>query len=347
MDIYDAVYDLLLANPRASAWPEMQAILQRAVAAQPRDWQLPLIACEAVGGTGSQAIPAAAAIACLQTSIILIDDMLDHDPRGEYRRIGSGAAANLAAMFQAIALDVVAQCPTLSPTAKLSILHSLNQTAMTTACGQYLDSQNLGDEAGYWNLVRAKSSPFFGTALEVGALCGLAADEPHTQTHTHTHTARRLRQLGELYGEMIQIHDDLDDSMAQPANPDWLLGRSPLPVLFAKVVAHPQQAQFHALCSRMCNPAAAVGGSPAAEGERAAVADESLVEAQTILIRCGAVSYCFDQLIARYRAASNLLSQMILACKARLAGLLDSVVKPVQQIFSALDGSYEFDFLPE
>jgi hypothetical protein len=45
-------------------------------------WLLPLQACEAVGGTPEQAVPAATAVACSQIGIILIDDMLDLDPHG-------------------------------------------------------------------------------------------------------------------------------------------------------------------------------------------------------------------------------------------------------------------------
>lgn len=315
MNIYSSISDLLFTFPLVNSWPEMYSLLQRVTAAAPRDWQLPIIGCQAIGGTAAQAIPAAAAIACLQISIVLIDDMLDADPRGEHHQIGAAATANLAAAFQALGVEVIAQCPTLAANAKLSILHHLNQMALSTACGQYLDTQNLVDEAGYWRLVQTKSAPFFATALQVGALSVLAADEMHT--------AVQLRQFGELYGEMIQIHDDLSDVMAQPANTDWLLGRSPLPILFAKLVPHPEQSQFLTLCDAITQPGA-------------------LAEAQTILIRCGAVSYCLDELLSRYEKAKNLMSHMPLVYEDGLTELLNMLIKPVQQLLQTVDAPGEW-----
>ena len=78
---------------------------------------------------------------------------------------------------------------------------------LATAWGQRLDLMNPGDETSYWAVVQAKSAPCFGAALESGAWLGGADRE----------TALALRALGEAYGEMIQIHDDLQDVMATPA----------------------------------------------------------------------------------------------------------------------------------
>jgi hypothetical protein len=77
----------------------MQIAIQRAVAKQPRAWQFPVLACHAMGGTGKHAVPAAAAIGCMQVSIILIDNLFDKVPWGEYHAIGEAAAANLASRF--------------------------------------------------------------------------------------------------------------------------------------------------------------------------------------------------------------------------------------------------------
>jgi len=63
-------------------------------------------------------------------------------------------------------------------------------------------------------MVQTKSSPFFGMALQIGALLGGASIE----------TAKRLKELGNLYGEMIQVHDDLSDTLAVPATPTGYRG---------------------------------------------------------------------------------------------------------------------------
>ena len=152
-----------------------------------------------------------------------------------------------------------------------------------------------------------KSSPFFGTALHVGAILGGASVK----------TAKRLKELGNLYGEMIQIHDDLSDTMALPANSDWLQGRSPLPILFAKVVDHSERSRFLKLCGEITD-------------------EDALREAQNILVRCGAVSYCVDQLLRRHQSAREALRTVDLVHPELIETLLDEVIAPVWKLFDAL-----------
>jgi len=299
---FNVVFDL----PLVQAWPELQGLIWRGAAANQASWTLPLVACEAVGGGEEQAAPAVAAIACAQLAIILVDDMLDADPRGAYRRLGAGAAANFAAALQAAALEALAQAP-LDAAAAVAGQRSLNRMLLATALGQHQDSQNPADEAAYWQLVRTKSSPFYAAALHLGALVAGAPLE----------LAARLEQLGHAYGEMIQIHDDLSDTMATPANPDWTQGRSPLPILFAQEVEHAERERFLALRQAMPDPAA-------------------LAEAQAILIRSGAVAYCLDQLLHRHEVARQLVAALPLARRAGLERLLEDVIDPVRELFRAV-----------
>jgi geranylgeranyl pyrophosphate synthase len=305
MDIYSAVISKLSEVPDIQEWPEMQAILYNAAAQEPSYWRLPMLSCTAVGGDEDQALPAVAAIACMQISIILVDDMLDSDPRGDYRKFGAPAAANLAVAFQAAGIRIIERCPA-KPPIKLAVIDCLSQMMLTTALGQQLDTQNPDDEASYWRLIKAKSSPFFSTALHVGALLGGASKE----------MSEKIRAFGSIYGEIIQIHDDLNDTMAVPANPDWINGRSPLPILYAQVVDHPARARFLEL--------------------RQAVQDVNVLrEAQGILIRCGAVSYCVDQILRKHESALAILNSISLAHREGLDDLLNSVVVPVYKLFSA------------
>jgi geranylgeranyl pyrophosphate synthase len=306
MDIYTNTLNYLSEMSFTRSWPEMQVAIERTAKKKPRDWQLPLLACEAVGGNRELVIPAAAAIACLQIGIILIDDMLDADPRGEYHLIGEPATANMAAAFQAIGLEAIYQSDA-SPEVKLEAIRSLNQMILTTTLGQYLDIQNPDVEKAYWHLVRTKSSPFFGAALHVGALLGCAS----------LYVAAQIKELGHIYGEMIQIHDDLNDTMAVPANPDWTQGRFPLPILFAQTVDHPEKGRFTKLREMISDP-------------------DALTEAQEILIRCGAVSYCIDQLIQRYQSATEIISELNLKTTEPLDRLLNDVIVPVMNLFNAI-----------
>ena len=82
MDIHQSVIDYLLTIPIFDVWHKMSAILRRVASTRPRDWKLPILVYQVVGESPEKAIPASAALACAQISIILVDDMLDKDPRG-------------------------------------------------------------------------------------------------------------------------------------------------------------------------------------------------------------------------------------------------------------------------
>jgi geranylgeranyl pyrophosphate synthase len=315
MDVYEEIVEFFNGLPGVDAWDEVRALFERLASLKPRYWTLPVPACQAVGGTPEQAIPAAAAIACFHTSIILVDDMLDADPRGEYHRIGMPAAANMACALQAAGMQAIAGCEA-EPGTKLAALGSLNRMILATTLGQSWDVQAPADEAAYWRVVRTKSSPFFGAALEIGALLGGAAAE----------VAEGLKELGHLYGEMIQIHDDLNDALETPANPDWLAGRTSLPILFAQIVDHPDRQRFLELRGQASDP-------------------ESLAEAQTILIRCGAISYGIDQLMRRYQEGRAILHGLALSQREGMEGLLDEVIDPVKKMFAAL-GMDQFSLPP-
>ncbi len=306
MNLYQSTVDYLMTLPILQSWPEFRAILVRMAEIEPRDWQLPLKACEAVGGSAEQALPAVAAIACAQIGIILIDDLLDDDPRGEYRQVGPALAANFASSFQAAALEALFPGPS-QPTTRLSALHSLNRMILTLSFGQYLDVRTPADEVDYWQIVQTKSGPFFGAAFRLGALLGGAPEN----------VAGGLERFGQLYGEMIQIHDDLNDTMAVPANADWVQKRSPLPILFARLVDHPARPKFIELYQDISQPGA-------------------LQEAQNILIHCGAISYCVNQLIRRHQVMQETLNVISLVHRSAVAELSEGVIAPVWKLFEGL-----------
>jgi octaprenyl-diphosphate synthase len=307
MDIETDILPYLLELQVMRDWPELQDVVRRAVVPNAAVWRLPQLACEAVGGSVAAAIPAMAALGCLQISIILVDDMLDADPRGEHHRLGMPVTANFAVALQAAGLLAITDGKP-GGTAQLAALECLNQMMLTTALGQHQDIQNPLDEGAYWLLVQMKSAPFFGAALQTGALLGGASLE----------LAKAIGRIGNIYGEMIQIHDDLHDTMAVPANPDWAQGRSSLPILFAQLVPHPDRARFLELRMAAADPTA-------------------LAEAQAILMRCGAVSYCIGELINRHERAREMLQGLPLRHWAVLENLLDVQIAPVNELLRTIE----------
>jgi len=304
MDVYKDTLRYLLEIPTVSTWEDIPHLLQKMAVQRPYDWRLPLLAAEAVGAPAEQALPAAAAVACLQISIILVDDLLDEEPQGEHRRRGAPAVANLALAFQAAGLEAIARGDAPLPV-QWAVLRRINQMAFVTAWGQHLDVETPQDEDAYWHLVRTKSTPFFEAALYAGAMLGGATLQ----------TASQIARFGHLYGELIQIQDDMHDTMATPADPDWVLGRAPLPILYAEVVAHPQRARFKQLRQALPDP-------------------DALAEAQTILLRSGAISYCVDQFLQRYRRAQTLLAGLSVPAPEPLAQMLSPLLAPIQDLFA-------------
>lgn len=307
MDFFSQVIRDFIDLPHISAWTQAETLFEAAASRRPAHWLIPVRACESVGGSREQALPAIVAIGCAHVGILLVDDMLDDDPRGDYCSIGMPAASNLACFFQAAALYALSRF-TQNSNAQLAALNSFNTMYLTTAYGQSLDVQAPSSEAGYWEVTKTKSSPFFGTALQLGALAGDASIE----------IAEKLKELGCLYGEMIQIHDDMHDSMETPANPDWIQGRSPLPILFTSLVQHPDRERFIRLKAQVSSA-------------------DALQEAQEILIRCGAISYCADELMQRHQKAIEFLNDIPLVKHEPISTLFDEMIAPVDKLLNAFE----------
>jgi geranylgeranyl pyrophosphate synthase len=258
--------------PELADWPVVAEKLDEVFTLASHDWHLPVLVCQAVGGTEHQAVPAAMAIAMCQMGIIVVDDMLDHEPDGAHHELGIGPAANISLALQAGAFQSIAIADIDGDT-KAAVMASLAHMNLRTAYGQHLDVQNYTGEEAYWRVTATKSTPFYGCAYEIGALMGGAS----------TAIARQLYDIGVTLGELIQVEDDLKDALKTPANADWHEGRNNLLILYASTVDHPERDSFIELRKRIDDP-------------------EALAEAQQILIRSGAVSYAMYNMMQRNRA---------------------------------------------
>jgi geranylgeranyl pyrophosphate synthase len=292
-----------LRQPEVAAWPEMIEVW-RHYARNPRSWRLPELACQAVDGDLQAIVPVITAVACSHISIVVVDDILDDDPKGLYRQLGAGVAANLALAFQAVAYRVVQQMEAAVQSQLLAELISLN---LQTARGQHLDVQPELSEAHYWATVAAKSTPYYGAGFYLGALAGGAAPE----------VANELRRFGVLIGQIIQVSDDLADVYQAPACPDWHKGGGNLAILYARLADHEGKARFEALLPQI---------------EAAPI----LEEAQQILLESGAVSYCIYHLLQLARLARQLLA----GCPVARPELLPQfLAERVAHLFELLEAS--------
>ena len=275
MNLYQKALLPLLNHPASQDWPELKGLFQRAAAREPIAWKLPVVAAEAIGSSAEKVLPAVSAFTCVHISILLIDDILDEDPRGEHHKLGVGRAANLA-----VALDAMTHSLLLaegSDARRVEASHALADMQIALSRGQDMDVQNQANEEIYWQITHGKSAVYFGTAFFLGALFGGAGSR----------LANKLRHFGERYGEIMQIHDDLNDCLSSPANPDWLQGRYPLPILFAEIVDHPDRQRFIELRKKVQD-------------------QEALEEAQSILVSSGAISFCVKELVERHEKGRGL-----------------------------------------
>jgi geranylgeranyl pyrophosphate synthase len=307
MDIYDQVQNCIMQFPGISSWPDMLDIINRRAVLRPPHWQLPGKACLAVGGTQDQkVIQITTILAVLQTSIVILDDLLDGENHLAHLKLSPPERANLAAAFQASGFRGISSGG-FSESIEHNLTISISEMLFSVSLGQSWDVQNVTSEDEYWKITRMKSSAFFAALFECGSLI----------LNGETDFSRSLKNFGGLYGEIIQIHDDLGDSLSPKNITDWTNGRSPLPILFAQIVDHPDQKHFLELRAQITSPGA-------------------LKEAQTILLRSGAVSYAIHQLIQRYKQAKADLYTYNLPNPNILSELLEKTISPVKSLLLTL-----------
>lgn len=303
IEIVEYIEVQLRALPEIAGWTDMGRLVERLRGTRSMSClDYPLVASRAVGGQADQGLPGSAAIFCMLTGINLVDDMLDRDPRGDYHRLGEGPAANLALAFQAASFKMLSSAQ-LAPALRASALNSLAEMSLATAYGQHLDTGTITNEEEYWRVVQAKTAPLFSCAFYLGAVLG-GGSRKH---------AAGLSRLGDWVGRIVQLSDDVGDALHTPAKPDWRRGSANLPILYASLADHPQRGELVELL-------------PTVE------APEDLESAQRILVRCGAISFCFYHVIQAYREAQEHLSSLKLPNAFPVEELLERHVAPLRTL---------------
>jgi geranylgeranyl pyrophosphate synthase len=303
---FEELKDRICSLHPFSSWPQALEFVGRAVHTESAVWEFPLAACRAVGGGEEAAFSGAAAIFCSVASIRLVDDILDEDPRGDYRIVGAGKAANLALAFQA-AGHLLLDDPGIPREIRPSLQASFAKMSLATCFGQSLDTREARSEEEYWRIVESKTPPLFGEALRMGALLGAAPAE----------TADGLARLGRILGRFIQVSDDATDALETPARADWQRRGNCLPILYAMTAPHADREEFLRLSLQVENP-------------------DALAAAQKILLRSGAVSYCVLKLIEFSREAQDLLARLPLTDPAPMARLVELHLRPLHRLLKSV-----------
>lgn len=296
-EIRQQLREVVLSLPRVANWPELVQLWQEATAQERPDWHLPLTVLQSMALGESPHVPRVmAAVGCVQLSIILVDDLLDEDPRGAYVKWGVGVAANLAVAFQAAAAQLITD-----PTAQ----HILGEMGLATAVGQMASLSPEPNLERYWQLVEAKSTPFYAGSLALGAAVFAPNDMKLRQ---------QMFKLGALVGEIVQIRDDIFDAMESPASPDWQRPSGNLLLLYGLLT---EDVEFARLLGRV----------------QAEENDTNLLDAaQTCLINLGAVAYAIEAAAERQAAALALLDTVELPDSSPLLRLVNDQMISLDQL---------------
>ncbi len=288
----DAVRQHLLDVSGLREWTEFVDQWTDATSRERLDWHLVLIGHQTVSDRPIDEVSLMAMVGALQLSIILVDNILDDDA-GPHQVLGVGEVSNMALAFQASAFACALSLPNQVQT---DVLILLDEAALGTAYGQHYDAQTpLSTEETYWAVVRAKSVPYYRLALAIGAAAaGATAVEIY-----------KMKALGEILGETIQVVDDLVDAFAAEPTPDWMK-RQNLAILYGLLVDHEARDELARLIESGVNKSV-------------------LERCQEILLNCGAVDYCQYVIQAKKQEMMALIAQGNFRDSAPLVELVERV----------------------
>lgn len=199
-----------------------------------------LLACEAVGGTYTKALPAAAAIELVHNFSLIHDDIQDNDRERRHRptvwsvwgkpqAINAGTAMRVAA---SLALARLGECGV--PAQKqLQAQRLMDESCLEMIEGQYLDlSYESRLDVGvteYLEMIERKTAALIACSLELGALLG--SDDRRV--------ADGFRSFGRNLGMAFQIRDDVlgiwgdEKKTGKPRGSDIRRKKKSLPVVYA------------------------------------------------------------------------------------------------------------------
>lgn len=216
-----------------------------------------LLACEALRGDFTPALPAAAAVELLHEFSLIHDDIEDDDRERRHRPTvwvnwgkaqGINAGDTLFALAQLTLLSLSEQ--DLPADLVLRAHTRFNETAVRLCQGQFLDisferrTRVRPDE--YLAMISGKTAALLGFAVELGGLVAGAQDDQLTA----------LQTFGEALGLAFQMQDDLlglwgdPKRTGKPAGNDIRKRKKSLPVTVALADEGPAGARLRALYSR-------------------------------------------------------------------------------------------------
>jgi geranylgeranyl diphosphate synthase, type I len=224
-----------------AAGQAVEAAAQRRFGGKRLRGVLTSLACEACGGDGRRAVPAAAAVELIHNFSLIHDDIEDGDEERRHRATlwrlwGVPQAINAGSNMQSLVTRAALRLTDrgVGAAAVLGIVRLLTDAVVLMTEGQCLDisfQDAAGiDVAGYFAMTERKTAALLAVALECGArLAGDAGAE----------SARLMYHFGRAFGLAFQARDDHlgvwgDPAVTgKPVGSDIERGKRSLPIVLA------------------------------------------------------------------------------------------------------------------
>ena len=304
--MYSQIKSFLQEDDFINPWPDLMKFIISIINENPKHILIPGVIAAAYGGETAPQVVSNSALALLYGAIVAVDSILDGDTFGPMQGFTAGELANMSLGLAGWSAHILRGLTEASHVYSEGIA-TISRLLYQVSFGQALDSSNPETEEAYWQLAVMKSGAFFSGAFSLGGLVGGASAADLT----------RLSALGQYYGVMLQIHDDLRDALEVPANSDWVNGRNTLPILYAHLVDHPERDRFRAVRKQV-------------------VDNRRLEEAQSILVRSGALSYGLYQIQMLDQQAAQELEGLSSINDADIRKMFAELVQPVERLLGAV-----------
>ena len=199
-----------------------------------------LLACEAAGGSASEALPAAVALELIHHFSLIHDDIQDRDEFRHHRPTVWAVWGDAKALVAGNILRAVAEISVwplednrVPPDQVLNVASLLSEAYLEMIEGQYLDMAYEGRPdigiSDYMEMISRKTGALIRCALNVGAAIG----------STDSTTVEAFRECGRSLGFVFQIRDDVlgvwgdEESTGKPVGADIRRKKNSLPVVYA------------------------------------------------------------------------------------------------------------------
>jgi len=195
--------------------------------------------CEVLGGTTTQALPAAAAVEMIHNFTLVHDDIMDNDETRHgvptvHTKFGIPVGILAGDVLFSKAFETISSESKLSKEVGLALVNNLAKACVDVCEGQILDitmaqSEKIPSENQYIKMIEKKTSALFETSCAMGAICA----------NTKKKDVLNLSSFGKNLGVAFQIIDDLigivgdPKTTKKPVGNDLREGKKSLPILLA------------------------------------------------------------------------------------------------------------------